>query len=59
MVKVKAHGIGDKIWGWIDDWLNDRKQRVTLNGSESDWINVLRGSRRGQSWDGFVCHTHK
>ena len=22
MVKVKAHGIGGKNWGWIDDWLN-------------------------------------
>ena len=21
MVKVKAHGIGGKIWGWIDDCL--------------------------------------
>ena len=38
---VKAHGIGGKIWGWIDDWLNGRKQRVTLNGRESDWIDVL------------------
>ena len=19
---VKVHGIGGKIWGWIDDWLN-------------------------------------
>ena len=31
MVTVKVHGIGGKILGWIDDWLNDRKQRVTLN----------------------------
>ena len=30
MVKVKAHGIGGKIWRWIDDWLNGRRQRVTL-----------------------------
>ena len=27
MVKVKAHGIGGKIWGWIDDWLSGRTQR--------------------------------
>ena len=47
MVKVKAHGIGGKIWGWIDDWLNSRKQRVTLNGRESDWIDVLIGVSQG------------
>ena len=33
---VKSHGIEGKIWGWIDDWLNGRKQLVTLNGKESD-----------------------
>ena len=32
MVRVKAHGIGGKIWGWIDDWLNGSMQRVTING---------------------------
>ena len=47
MVKVKAHGIGGKIWGWIDDWLKGRKQRVTLNGRESDWIDVLSGVLQG------------
>ena len=47
MVKVKAHGIGGKIWGWIDDWLNGRKQRVTLNGRESDWVDVLSGVSQG------------
>ena len=36
MVKVKAHGIGVKIWGWIDDWLSGRRQWVTLNGRESN-----------------------
>ena len=47
MVKVKPHGIGGKIWGWIDDWLNSRKQRVTLNDRESDWINGLSGVPQG------------
>ena len=47
MVKVKAHGIEGKIWGWIDDWLNGRKQWVTLNGRESAWIDVLIGFPQG------------
>ena len=36
IVTIKAHGIGGKIWDWIDEWLNGRKQRVILNGRESD-----------------------
>ena len=41
MVKVKAHDIGGNIWGWIEDWLVDRKQWVILNSRESNWIDVL------------------
>ena len=41
MVKVKAHGIGGKIWSWIDDWLCRRRQRVTINSRESNLIDVL------------------
>ena len=47
MITVKIHGIGGKICGWIDDWLNGRKQRVTLNGRESDWSDVLSGVPHG------------
>ena len=36
MVKVKANGIGGKIVGWVDDWLNGRKRRVILSGREYD-----------------------
>ena len=32
-----------KMWDWIDDWLSGRRQRVTLNGRESNWIDVLSG----------------
>ena len=47
MVKVKAHGIGGKIWGRIDDWLTCRKQRVIINGRESNGIDVLSGVPQG------------
>ena len=30
MVKVKAHCIIGKIWGWIDDWLSGTKQWVIV-----------------------------
>ena len=47
MVKVEAHGIGGKIWSWIDDWLSGRKQRVILNDRKSKWIDVLSGVSQG------------
>ena len=32
---------------WIREWLSDRKQRVCLNGSSSDWRGVLSGVPQG------------
>ena len=56
MVKVKAHSIEGKICGWIADWLTGRKQRVTLNGRESNWIDVLSGVPQGSVLEtDFVC----
>ena len=47
MVKVNAHGIVGKIWGWIDDWLCSRMQQVILNDRESNLIDVLSGVPQG------------
>ena len=30
LLKLKAHGIGDSITDWIEQWLTDRKQRVDI-----------------------------
>ena len=35
--KLKAHGIGDHLCAWIEDWLSDQQQRIVLNGEVSDW----------------------
>ena len=45
--KLRAHGIGDHLCVWIEDWLSDRQQRVVLNGEVSDWQNVISGVTQG------------
>ena len=47
MSKVRAHGIVGNIANWIEEWLRNRKQRVVLNGRESNWANVLSGVPQG------------
>ena len=33
----KAHGIGDGIIDWIEQWLTDIRQHVVVNGEVSNW----------------------
>ena len=45
--KLAAHGIRGELFLWIENWLSDRKQKVTLNGQCSSWKNVLSGVLQG------------
>jgi Reverse transcriptase (RNA-dependent DNA polymerase) len=47
MLKLRALGIVDEIYSWIEDWLKGRKQRVILIGANSDWIRVKSGVPQG------------
>ena len=47
VLKLKSHGVGDKIANWIEDWLKDRKQRVVVGGCESEWLPVKSGVPQG------------
>ena len=43
MNKLKAYGIQGNVYTWIQNFLSNRKQRVSVRGSYSDWTNVLSG----------------
>ncbi len=43
MFKIKQLGIAGNVHNWIENWLSDRKQRVVINGTASDWVPVTRG----------------
>ncbi len=47
MVKVNQLGTVGNVNNWIENWLNNRKQRVVINGSASDWAPVTGSVPQG------------
>ena len=41
ILKLKSHGMGNSIINWIEQWLNDRRQRVVEGGEVSSWKPVM------------------
>ena len=48
LIKIlRDYRIDEEVIRWIEIWLNERKQRVVLNGKTSNWELVLSGVPQG------------
>jgi len=47
MIKIRAYGFHEQVCKWIEDFLKDRKQRVTVNGKTSAWEEIISGITQG------------
>ena len=45
--KLKAVGVRGPLLMWIESYLKDRKQRVTIEGHSSDWAGIKSGVPQG------------
>ena len=45
--KLQAYGIHGNLLTWIHNFLNNRRQRVYVRGSFSDWSQVISGVPQG------------
>ena len=45
--KLKKYGISGDLLNWIQNWLTKRRQRVVINGKESEYLYVTSGVPQG------------
>jgi hypothetical protein len=48
LTKLRAYGISSTLIRWIEDFLNDRKHRIRVNNSFSEWGQVSSGIPQGR-----------
>jgi len=47
LAKAKAHGIDGELMNWLRNWTEHRRQRVVLNGVDSEWTDVMSSVVQG------------
>ena len=45
--KLASYGIRGEVLRWVESFLNDRRQRVVVNGKSSEWTDVTSGTPQG------------
>ena len=56
LLKLKAHGIGNDVINYIEEWLTHRRQRVIVDGEVSNWKSVLSGVPQGSVLDDEISN---
>ena len=56
--KLKHYGIDDKIWLWIYNFLENRKQSVVVAGKQSSLIGVVSGVPQGITLGHLISLLH-
>ncbi len=47
LYKLRTLGITGRLHDWLENYLCHRRQRVVINGVQSDWIYILAGVPQG------------
>ena len=47
LTKLRGYGIQDKVLGWIQNFLQGKRQRVAVNRAKSNWSPVSTGVLQG------------
>ena len=58
--KLEGYGINGTLLKWLKNFLNERKQRVVIDGKSSKWTDVLSGIPQGSILGPILFyHLHK
>ena len=49
--KLRSYGVAGNLFDWIENFLTNKKQRVCIRGSFSEWVNITSGVPQGSVLD--------